>query len=66
MRPLISMVSEALDAELIRQGVKAENLPDCEALAVVLIKAVAAWLDLPGRYRMAAIGLREALKRAGA
>jgi plasmid stability protein len=38
MRPLITHLSEALDAELLRQGVKAENLPDCEALAVVAAK----------------------------
>lgn len=68
MRPLITMVSEAIDAELIRQNpeaFRALNL-DGERLALAAIKAVAAWLDLPGRYRMAAVGIREALKRAGA
>jgi hypothetical protein len=41
MRPLITHLSEALDDELLRQGCKAENLPDCEALAVVAAKVIA-------------------------
>ena len=64
MRPLITHVSEAIDAELIRQGVSLDL--DAEALGVCIIRAVAAYQDQPGRYRMAAVGLREALKRAGA
>jgi hypothetical protein len=66
MRPLITHVSEALDDDLLQQGHPHDFLPDCERLSVTAIKAVAAWLDQPGRYRMAAAGLREALKRAGA
>ncbi len=68
MRPLITHVSEAIDDELIAQGLTNDirELPDGEAMSVRAIKAVADWLDQPGRYRMAAVGLREALKRAGA
>jgi hypothetical protein len=68
MRPLITHVSEAIDDELIAQGLTSDirELPDGEAMSVCAIKAVADWLDQPGRYRMAAVGLREALKRAGA
>jgi hypothetical protein len=68
MRPLITHVSEAIDAELIALDLKAfrSHDPDGERLSLAAIKAVADWLDQPGRYRMAAVGLREALKRAGA
>jgi hypothetical protein len=68
MRPLVTHVSEAIDDELIALDLKAFRAhdPDGERLSLAAIKAVAAWLDQPGRYRMAAVGLREALKRAGA
>jgi hypothetical protein len=41
MRPLITHLSEALDAELLRQGHPHDFLPDCEALAVVAAKVIA-------------------------
>ncbi len=41
MRPLITHLSEALDDELIQQGHPHDFLPDCEALAVVVAKALA-------------------------
>jgi hypothetical protein len=41
MRPLITHLSEALDDELLRQGHPHDFLPDCEALAVVVAKALA-------------------------
>jgi hypothetical protein len=43
MRPLITQLSEALDAELIGQGLFSDmlELPDAEALAVRSIEVIA-------------------------
>jgi len=67
-RPLITHLSEALDAELLRQGHPHDFLPDCERLSVATIRAISAWLSLPdqpSRYGPAAEGLRQGLWDAG-